>query len=656
MNILIIIQDILIILLASLPIIFIFKKLNIPTIVGFLIAGIIIGPYGFRLIKSLQEIEVMAEIGVMLLLFTIGLEVSFAHLTKIKKYLIVVGGAQVIATIILATGIFYFLGISIKQSFFFAMLVTLSSTAVVLKLLSDRKELEAPQGKISVGILVFQDLMIVPMFLVLPIISADASVSMGNLILKIFIAFGSLSVLIIIARFLMPKIIFQIASLKLSEAFTIGIILLLLGLAYLTHSLGLSFALGAFIAGLILAETDYNTHALSVIVPLRDSFNTIFFVSIGLLLDLSYITENPVIIISTTFSIVILKAIIIMVILATLKFPLRIAIITGLGLAQIGEFSFILAKTGLNFNLISNEIYKIFLASTIFTMILTPFMIRIANSLMFRKSKNTFKKDELESTGQTLADHVIIAGYGLNGKSLARVLSETGIKYIVVELNPQTVKMEKENKKNIIFGDICQSEILHEAGIHNAKVLVFAISDPKITKRGLKIAKEINGNIFAVARIRYVSEIEEIKKSGADIVVPEELESSLEIFKKVLQHYHIPMNIIMKQTGILRGESYQLLRNEDKQPEAFIHLDEILAEGLTETYFIDDNNFHIGRKLEEINLRKMTNATIIAIVRESKTISNPSGKEKIYGHDTLVITGDHNSVDAAIKLFDGETI
>ncbi len=656
MNAFLIFEDILIILIVSLPIIYLFKKINLPSIVGFLIAGIIIGPYGFKLIKSNHEIEAMAEIGVALLLFTIGLEVSYSRLMKIKKYLITTGGFQVGLTLLISWLLFYTLGLSAKQSIFSSMLITLSSTAVVLKLLSDRKELETPQGRLSVGILVFQDLMIVPMFLVLPIISADSNIGLQSLFMQIFFSFGALALLIFLARFLMPKILFQIAALRLNEAFTIGIILLLLGSAYITHSLGLSFALGAFIAGLILAESDYNMHILSDITPLKDAFNTIFFVSIGLLLDLQFIFENPIMVFSTAISIVLLKCFIIVIILLLVKYPLRIALLTGVGLSQIGEFSFILAKAGLNFNLIENDLYKVFLASTIFTMILTPFLIRMTHYFISLNDDIIVKENKGSQDSISLEDHVIIAGYGLNGKSVSKVLRETGIKYVVVELNPYTVKSEKINKENIIFGDISKQEILKKAHIDKAQVLVFAISDPNTTKRGLKIAKKLKKDLFTVVRTRYINEIDDLKRIGADVVVPEEFETSLEIFKRVLQHYHIPMNIIMKQTGLLRGETYKLLREENKNNiDDFVHLDEILAQGLTEIYYINEDNEFIGKEIREIDLRKKTNATIIAIVREGRTIANPSGIEKLNSKDTLVITGDHASVDRAISFLDNNT-
>jgi CPA2 family monovalent cation:H+ antiporter-2 len=654
MNEFLIIQDIVVILLVSLPIIFIFKKINLPSIVGFLIAGMIIGPYGFNLIKSVNQISVMAEIGIMLLMFTIGLEFSLSQLIKIKKFLLIAGGFQLLITIIICTIIFSALGIEINQAIFFSLLVSLSSTAIVLKILSDKDELNSPHGKFSIGILIFQDLAIVPMFLFLPLLSGLGELSTADIAIKILVAFGVLAGMLLLARFLMPIIVYQLANIRMREAFTIGVILLILGTAYITHSFGLSFALGAFIAGLILSESDYNHQIVSEILPFRDAFNSIFFVSIGLLLNIQFVLENVVLISGLTLGIFVVKTLVIVSIVYFMKYPLRVGFLTGLGLAQIGEFSFVLALAGLNFKLFEGDYYNSFIASTIFSMILTPLIIKLSPFIAGKTSG--LEKDIIRSEDylENLHGHVIIAGFGINGSNLARVLKETGIKYIVTELNPDTVKKEKAKGEKIIYGDISKEEVLNAVKIQKANIIVYAISDPAVTKMSLKQAKKLNPHLYALIRTRFITEVDELKKLGADEVIPEEFETALQIFRKVLERYHIPLNVIMKQTTILREESYRFLRKEGTDISSFTHLDEILAQGLTETYYVNDDNIHINKNLTEINLRAKTDATIIAIVRDGKTISNPSAKEIIKAADTLVIYGTHLSVDKAIEVLNGE--
>ncbi len=651
---LLLIQDIVVILLVSLPIIFLFKKINLPSIVGFLIAGMIIGPYGFKLIQSVEQIEVMAEVGIILLLFTIGLELSFKEMLRMKKYVFVVGSLQVALTILFSFFIYLALGFKLQHSLFFGMLISISSTSIILTLLSQRNELDAPHGKIAVGVAVFQDLAVVPMVLLLPLLSATEKSSVQSIIIQLLVAFGSVVFVFIAAKFLMPKIIFQLAKLRMRDAFTIGILMLLLGTAYVTHLFGLSFAIGAFIAGLILSESEYSYQIVSDILPLKDAFNSIFFVSIGLLLNIQFVIQFPLIILLLTIGVILLKAIIVTAIVLLIKYPVRIAILSALTLAQIGEFAFVLAQEGVKLNFLSGDYYNAFLASSIFTIILTPFLFKLSPHLSIRSGNLAFSKPQEIDDRDKLSGHVIIAGFGLNGSNLARVLKETGIKYVVIELNPDTVKKYKAKGEKIIYGDVSKEEILNIANIQKANVMVFAISDPLITKLSLKLAKRMNPHIHTLVRTRYVNEVEDLKAMGADEVIPEEFETALQIFRKVLERYHIPLNVIMKQVTLLREESYSLLRKEGMDISSFIHLDEILAQGLTESYYVNEDNKHIGKSLAEINLRAQSDATVIAIVRNGQTISNPSGKEVLKANDTFVIYGTHQSVDRAIEILNGE--
>ncbi len=648
-----IIKDIVIILLVSIPIIFVFNKLKIPSIVGFLAAGMIIGPHGFQLISEITEIEVMAEVGVILLLFVIGLEVSIKQLMRMKKFLIIAGGLQLIGTIAFSSIIFYSFGINITQSIFLAMLVSLSSTAIVLKLLSDKRELEAPHGRIALGVLIFQDLAIVPMFIVLPILGSDSNMPVSEIVLQLFFAFGVVGVVLLASNYLMPRILETLVKMKMREAFTVGILLILLGTAYLTHAVGLSFALGAFIAGLILSESDYSHQIVAEILPLKDAFNSLFFVSIGLLLNIGFVFQFPYLLIGITAGIIALKAIVVTAIVKFMKYPLRTAVLAGLGLAQIGEFSFVLAQAGMDFKLIPDDFYNAFLASSIFTMILTPFFFKFAPVIANRFGEIEPIKKTVEEEHK-LTQHVIIVGFGLNGKNLARVLKEAGIQYIVVEMNPDTFQEQKSKGERIIYGDITREEILHQTKIEDANIIVFAISDPASARRGLIQAKIMKPDIYAIVRTRFLSEIDELMSMGADEVIPEEFETSLQIFSKVLERYHIPLNVIMRQVALLRGESYTLMRAETADINSFIHLNEILAAGLTDTFYIEGNNIHINKTLSDLNLRAKTEATIIAIVRGKETLTNPSGNEVIKAGDTLVLTGNHQSVDRAFQLLNGK--
>ncbi len=644
-----IIKDIVLILLVSIPIIIIFNRIQLPSIVGFLIAGVLLGPSLLKIISNPEQIKIMAEIGVILLLFSVGLEISLKELLDIKKLLLVGGGFQVLATILFSALIIYLIGLPAKQAVFMGMVISLSSTVIVLKLLSDKDELDSPQGKISVGILVFQDLAIVPLFLLVDLMGTSERVSFGEVSIRLLTAFGAVAVIILIAKYLSPHVLYRLAKLRMKEIFTVGVILLLLGTAYLTYSLGLSFALGAFIAGLIFSESEYSHQILADTLPLRDAFNSIFFVSVGLLLDLTFVIQNPAVVIVSSLGILLLKALIIFIIVLFLKYPVRVAIVIGLSLAQVGELSFVLGEHGLGLNLVSTELFNILISSTIITMIMTPFLFRLAPRIAGKSSQIdlTRKKEKLI---EQVNDHVIIAGFGLNGKNLSHVLKETGIKYIIIEMNADTVKKEKEKGENIIYGDIGNSEVLKYAQIASAKVLVIAISDRSTSRRALKLAKELNPDIYVVVRTRFMKETDDLVKMGADLVIPEEYETSIQIFRKVLEQYHIPLNVIMQQVNLLRGESYKYLRSEKGTDIIFSHMEELLSARLTDTFYINDQNKIVGKTIGELDLRSKTDATIIAIVRKGITVTNPSAKDVLYTGDTLVITGTHKAVDSAFSI------
>ncbi len=650
-----IIKEIVIILLISIPILFLFHKINLSSIIGFLIAGMIIGPYGFGFITETEEIEVMAEIGVILLMFTIGLEFSIEKLLKMKKLFFIGGGLQVGLTILFFTILSSLFGLKIQNAIFVSMLISLSSTAIVLRLFVDKNELDSPQGKISLGMLLFQDLFIVPALIMLPILGSSEEINIIKIISQIVYAFGLIIVIVLVSRFIIPKIIYQIANLRMREVFTIGILLLILGTAYITETIGLSLSIGAFIAGLIISESEFSYETIAEILPFKDAFNSLFFVSIGLLLNLKFLSQNYIEVFVFILLIILIKTIVIIFVVYILKYPLRIGIIVGLTLSQVGEFSFVLAQAGMNYNLLTNDQFNSFLAASIFTMILTPFLSNLAPILAIAMKLPDIRKDKSLETDDysKLINHVIIAGFGLNGKNLASVLKETGIDYIVVELNPETVLRYKSMGEKIVYGDITKKELLMKLGIQNAKVIVFAISDAQSTKIALKASKQLNPQIYSIIRTRYINEVDDFKKLGASEVIPEEFETSLQIFNKVLLQFHIPFNVIMRQVNILRSESYKLLRSETNIHQTLLHINEILAASLTETFYIDENNTFINRSLKEINLRAKTGATIIAIVRKDKTITNPFAQEKLQPNDTLVITGNHKAVDDAVELLSG---
>ncbi|MCE1189475.1 MAG: cation:proton antiporter [Ignavibacteria bacterium] len=646
-----VIRDLTLILAVSLPVLFLFRKIKVSPVVGYLITGILIGPSGLHLLKQTGQIEVMAEIGIILLMFSVGLEFSLARLLRMKSFFIVFGPLQVIITFIASYFVLHFIGLSLQTGIFFSMIAALSSTAIVLKIYTDKGILDAPHGKVAVGILVFQDIAIIPMLLVLPLLRGGSELVLSAVLLQLVIAVLVIISIVALSRYIVPRLLFAVSGMRSREVFTATLIVLLLGTAYCTHLAGISFSIGAFIAGFIIADSDFATEIAAEILPMRDIFNSLFFVSAGLLLSVSALITEITLIATLLGSLILVKAVVVFAIVRFSGYPSRTAAISAFSLAQIGEFAFILFQSGLQYNIINAHSYNIALSVVILSMTLTPFFIEFIPyiaDLINPASKDDGNNGE-NSTVKKLQNHVIIAGYGLNGKNLARVLKETGIPYIIIELNPDTVKSMREQNENILYGDITKTNILQKAGIQTAKVMVYAISDPHSTRTSVALAKKLNPSLHTIVRTRYVTEIEELNRLKADYVIPEEFETSLQIFSRVLQEFHIPMNIILRQINVIRQGGYELLRSEDGSISP-MHLMDIIAKSVTETYFVEEHSFAVDKAIKEMDLRVKTGATILSIVRQDTAINNPSGNEVIRYGDVLVLTGTHQAVDNAIDL------
>lgn len=643
-------QDILIILAASIIIIVISSKLKIPAVAGFLITGMIIGPHALALVKNTSDIEILAEIGIVLMIFIVGIEFSLRRLKQIKMLIAKAGGGQVVITILSVVLIAIAFGFKIQSAVFFGFLVSLSSTAIVLKLLQDRQEVDSPQGRINLGVLLFQDLCVVPMIVLVPLLALKGELNIETTLLKVIIAGVSAGGIIIAARFLMPPILNLIVKTRLKEIFIIGSLFLCLGMAYATYELGLSLALGAFVAGIIISESRYSSQVASDILPFKEGFNSIFFISVGMLLDLRFVYENYLVSLGLGAGVFLLKAIIVFALVLVLKYPMRIALICGVGLAQIGEFSFIIAKLGFSYDLISAEMYQAFLASSVLTMIFTPFAFNLSPKVAVKltKGKTVFpvkKKTENEK----LTNHVVIVGAGVSGTTLARVLKETGVKYIFIELNPDTVKRLASEGETTVYGDASRLTILEEAQVKTARAVVFVISDPFIIHYAIANARQLNKNLYIIVRTRHVSEIDGLYQAGADMVFAEEYEASIEIVARVMSLYGLPPNIINTQINIIHQQRYGLLRGVPDTQSIQDQIARIIAAGTTEVFYVMQNSNAEGKTIKELAIRKKTGATVISVVRGNDHHPNPPVDFKFEAGDMVVLMGIHAEVLKAVE-------
>jgi len=640
-----ILNDILIIFAIAIAVIFISNRFHIPTIVGFLLTGVVAGPYGLSLIKGLHEVEILAEIGILFLLFTIGIEFSLKHLIQIRKSVLLGGSLQVGLTILATYIVARELGRPIETAIFWGFLVALSSTAIVLKIFQERGEIDSPHGRTALSILIFQDIIIVPMMLFTPILagkSENVTISILLLLLKVI---GIILFVWICSKWVVPYLMNQIVRTRLRELFIISIFVLCFGVVWVTASLGLSLALGAFLAGLIISESEYSHHVLGNIIPFKDVFTSFFFVSIGMLLDFKFLFQNIWFVLLLVVIVMAGKAIIVSFVTLVLRYPVRTAILSGLGLGQIGEFSFILSRNGLEYGFLGGSNYQLFLAVSIFTMAVTPFLIvvspKIASVGRYLPLPKKIKFGSITSSKEEELpeDHLIVVGFGLVGKNLVKAAQISEIRYIIIELNSDTVREENLKGEHIFYGDAAQESVLHHANIKKARLLVIAINDPSAIRRITFLAKQLNPLLYIIVRTRYLQEVASLHKLGADEVIPEEFETSIEIFSRVLTRYLIPIDTIEKLVTEIRFNNYAMFRSLSGKALQLRDLQKEILEIEITTLRIDESSNWIECTLSQIDLRKRCGITVVAIGREETTIANPSSDIKLKGGDQLILLG-----------------
>ena len=651
-----VLRELVIVLTATIAIVFVFQKLRLPNIVGFLLAGVIIGPHGFQLIQSVDQVENLAEIGVVLLLFTIGLEFSLETILSVQRRVVWAGLLQVVLTTLVVLAVACLLGASVEVGLFYGFLVSLSSTAIVLRIYHDRGEINSLQGRLASGLLLFQDLCVVPMMLLLPVLAGSGQ---DSIFLIVWVLAKSLITLVVIvwtARKLLPRLLHQVALLRNREIFVLFVVLVCFGTAWLTSESGLSLALGALVAGLVISESELSHQIVADILPLRDCFSGIFFISVGMLLNLGILSQDFRIALLELLLMIGIKSLVLFAVFWWLYRSVRLGVVLGLGLAQIGEFSFVLAKAGINFKLLSPADGQIFLAASILSMIATPFLIHWSHAwafgfeglfkdIGFNRSTSGGANETLSATG-----HVIVVGYGLNGQNLARVLKEVGIPYRVLEMDPDLVRSARAGGEPISFGDGTRPELLQQVGIAKARVLVVAISDPAATARLVSQARRLRTDLYIIVRTRYVAEIDHLYRLGANQVIPEEFETSVEIFARVLQEYHIPRNVISLQVDLIRKEHYGTLRGIQLQGKQLDALSQFLVGTTSDIFSIIEKSPAVGKSLEEINLPSRSGVSVIAVVRDGKSYPNVDNDFKLAVGDMLVLLGGHKALDDAAQI------
>ncbi len=649
-----------IVLSLAVAVLFVCSRLRIPTIVGFLLTGIIAGPHGLRLLTSTDEIDTIVEIGVVLLLFTIGVEFSFKSLWRIRRSALIGGSLQVGLTIGLgigAEGLFNAQGWG--AGVFIGFLLAASSTAIVLRVLQERSEVGSPHGKLTVGILIFQDLAVVPMVILTPLLAGKAGARASPLG-TVLLVLGLLVAVGVLARWVVPFLLYQVSRTRNREIFLFSVIVICFSVAWLTSLAGLSLALGAFLAGLIISESEYSHHTLGAVMPFRDVFSSFFFISVGMLLDLGFLRErfaSTLLLTAGTFA---AKAVICALVVFVLRFPLRTMLLVGLALGQIGEFSFILAKAGVAEGVIGQTTYQLFLAVSVITMAATPFVIALAPIGIDRLAKLALPpwiaqglQQWHHGTGDQLKNHTIIVGFGITGRNVAKASKVAGVPYVIIEMNPDTVRRERQRGEPIHYGDASQEAVLRHMHVRDAHVIVVAIPDPIATRRVVATAKHLNPRIQAIVRTQYADDAAALAAIGADEVVPAELETAVEVFARVLGKYLVPRNEIERLVAEVREEGQAATRGHSIAGASAHDLASYFTEDQIASVRVAKKSSLAGKSLGQTDLRRRLGVTVIAIRRGGEVLTAPDGGTAIRAGDILVLVGDSDGMHAAFAEIGG---
>ncbi len=675
-----ILNELVVVLTACLVSVYVLRKIRVPAVVAYLLTGVVVGPGVLNLIGDIPTIETIAQIGLVFLLFAVGLRFSLEELWRLRWLVLGAGSLQVVLTILATAAIARFAGLSLPISIFLGFLVVQSSTTVMLKVAEERGEIDTPQARLMLSVSIFQDLGVIPLMLLVPVLGQAEDLSYAAAGWTLLTSALAVALIIVAARFLIPWVMERVAQTRNREMFTFTALLIALGTAYFAERIGLSLSLGALVAGIVISESEYSHQILAEVGPVRDALSSLFFVSIGMLLDPRLWIEQPLLSIGLVVGTIVLKAVIVIAIALVFRQGLRVAILGAVALAQVGEFAFVLVQAGQPLGLLPGELYQEFLLVSVATMALAPLGMALAPQLAIRAQqglrllrlwrrrglvlprgagRSKVAAPARPDVGEHAADlvrHVIIVGYGVNGRNVARVLRQMKVRFTVIELNPVTVRSIRQQGEPVVYGDATQQEILYRAGILDARVLLIAIPDPRAARRVVVIARSLAPKLTIVVRTRFVAEVEKLRQLGADDVVPEEFETSIALVGRLMAIYGASERMIERQEDLLRREQYEFLRVEEARPVRRPALREMLAHADFAEFALPADSPAVGRTLRDLDLRGRTGASVMGISRGQKIIGNPGPDFELQAGDVLGVLGSAEEVATAQRyLLQGET-
>lgn len=553
-------SELLIVLFVATAIALLFERLRLQAVLGFLLAGAVIGPHGLGILSDIDRIHGLADIGMILLMLSIGLEFSFRRLQGLEKLAIFGGSAQIGLSILLSILFARMIGWTVYQGFVLGSVIALSSTAVVFRTLMDRAELDSQHGRIAVAILVFQDLAVGPLLIFINSFGQPAESVVSEVLLSLGKAAILLGGLVAISRFLLPGIMRWIALSRSKEIFLLTTVLLCFGAASASAQLGLSAALGAFFAGIMLANTDYHHQIAGEITPFRHVFVSIFFISIGLLFDARFVAINAATVLPLVGLVLFVNCIVITGIVLAFGYPPRVAVVTGVILSQIGEFSFLLLETAKKGKMIDDVFYQTILSASVLTIFLTPFLFRMIPVLMrltgkiplFGLAPEAPNQAQRENT-RRLRDHIVLCGYGTAGQDLAAALSLESVPFVVIEMNPQNISRARSHKVPVIYGDALNENVLTEVAVDKAKAVIISFGESSSLAQMVRSVRRMAPKTMIILRARYERDVAWMYELGADVVVMEELEVSAEMLRVILGHIGLEPHIVKTHLARIRA-------------------------------------------------------------------------------------------------------
>jgi CPA2 family monovalent cation:H+ antiporter-2 len=648
-----ILADLIVTYAIALALVIALARVRVPGIVAFMLAGIVAGPHGLGVISTIEEVEMLAELGIVFLLFTVGLDFSLTTIRQIWRTILFAGTLQILGTAAaIAVLLDFGLTISPALAVFTGLFVALSSTAIVLKGLAERNELGAPHGRLTVGILLLQDLAIVVLLLLVPILSGRTPLSAVPMaLLRACVAIVAVAGA---SRLVVPPLLRLVTASGRREAFPLAIVVVSVGTAWLGSLLGLSMAVGAFLAGLMLAESEFSHQAYAEVRPVRDVLSGLFFISLGMLIELPSLTAHLPLVLAIAMGIIVVKALVATGSLMAAATPMRVAVASGIGLCQVGEFSFILGQAGLDSGLLPQSMWQSMLGASVTTMVVTPALLAVAPPVaawLAALRRPVLRPDDgADAHGiPPLSDHVIVLGFGVGGQLVARALRDLNTPYLILELNGATVQRARAEGERIFYGDATSAESLHAAGVEKALALVSLLSDPDATNRMVQAVRRLAPSLPIVARTRYRLEAERLQATGASVAVAEEMEASLEVLAQLLARLRVAGNVIEALLDVFRRESVSL--RPVRAPRSSVSaLPDAIQRMPVSTHHIDKGQWAVGRTVGEVNLRADTGASVLAIHRGTTYITTLSPSERLQEDDVLYLTGDDSDVLLARQL------